>query len=150
MSTISQIKVGGTTYDIANSYPVGSIYLSVNDTSPASLFGGSWEQIQDKFLLAAGSTYGAGTIGGEAAHTLTKEEMPSHEHLDNDSILRSYNAFTGSGVRPVNLNNEYNIYARIADGQTPDNLSYTSSVGGGGAHNNMPPYLSVYMWKRVS
>ena len=58
-------------------YPVGSIYMSVNSTSPATLFGGTWTQIQDTFLLAAGSTYAAGATGGEATHTLTENEMPS-------------------------------------------------------------------------
>ena len=61
-------------------YPVGSIYMSVNSTSPATLFGGTWQRIQDRFLLSAGSTYSAGATGGEATHTLTSGEMPSHKH----------------------------------------------------------------------
>lgn len=65
-------------------YPVGSIYMSVNSTSPASLFGGTWERIKDRFLLAAGDTYSAGSTGGEAQHTLTVDEMPSHYHIGLD------------------------------------------------------------------
>ena len=62
-------------------YPVGSIYLSINGVNPANLFGfGTWEQIKDRFLLAAGDTYQAGSIGGEAEHTLTELEMPAHDH----------------------------------------------------------------------
>lgn len=61
-------------------YPVGAIYWSTKSTSPASLFGGTWTQIKDRFLLCAGSTYSAGSTGGEAAHTLTVAEMPSHNH----------------------------------------------------------------------
>ena len=61
-------------------YPVGSIYMSVNSTNPKTLFGGTWVQIKDRFLLAAGTTYKAGATGGEAAHTLTASEMPSHNH----------------------------------------------------------------------
>ena len=68
-------------------YPVGSIYLSVNNVNPSTIFGGTWEQIQDRFLLAAGSTYGAGTTGGSATHThttgdhiLTVAETPAHTH----------------------------------------------------------------------
>ena len=61
-------------------YPVGSIYISVNSTSPATLFGGTWEILNDVFLLAAGSYANAGTFGGEATHTLTVDEMPSHSH----------------------------------------------------------------------
>ena len=61
-------------------YPVGAIYISVNSTSPGTLFGGSWERIQDRFLLSAGSSYSAGSTGGSATHTLTASEMPSHTH----------------------------------------------------------------------
>ena len=61
-------------------YPVGSIYLSVNNTNPSELFGGTWERIKDKFLLASGDTYSNGSTGGSATHTLTTNEMPSHKH----------------------------------------------------------------------
>ena len=61
-------------------YPVGAIYMSVNSTNPASLFGGTWEQIKDRFLLSAGDSYSAGSTGGEAEHTLTYGEMPVHSH----------------------------------------------------------------------
>lgn len=74
-------------------YPIGSIYLSVNSTSPQQLFGGEWEQIKDKFLLSAGDTYSGGSEGGEAEHILTIDEMPSHNHnlykngTDGESVL---------------------------------------------------------------
>jgi hypothetical protein len=61
-------------------YPVGSIYMSVNNVSPETFMGGTWEQIKDTFLLSAGDTYTAGATGGEATHTLTVEEIPSHTH----------------------------------------------------------------------
>lgn len=72
-------------------YPVGSIYMSVSSTSPSILFGGTWEQIQDRFLISSGSTYAGGSTGGSASvnytpsgtvgnHTLTTSEMPSHAH----------------------------------------------------------------------
>ena len=57
---------GGLTID--DIYPVGSIYMSVNNTSPSTLFGGTWEQIKDTFLLSAGNTYTAGNTGGSATH----------------------------------------------------------------------------------
>lgn len=57
-------------------YPVGSVYISVNNTNPAVLFGGTWVQIKDRFLLGAGTTYSNGTTGGEASHTLTTGELP--------------------------------------------------------------------------
>ena len=67
-------------------YPVGSIYLSVNSTNPGTIFGGTWEQIKDRFLLACGSTYSNGSTGGEAKHTLTTNEMPSHSHALNKNV----------------------------------------------------------------
>ena len=129
-------------------YPVGSIYMSVNSTSPASLFGGTWEQIKDRFLLASGSSYSAGSIGGEATHTLTTAEMPVHYHDDDLWLVHSYNRYTGVGVRTTQLTNEYNVFGLVKDGKTAENQAHTFTTGGGAEHNNMPPYVAVYMWKR--
>ena len=115
-------------------YPVGAIYLSVNSTSPASLFGGTWEQIKDVFLLSAGDTYSAGATGGEATHTLTVQEMPTHNHgLKRETQSVS----TGSN------------YARLSSTGTAAEDIITNT-GGNEAHNNMPPYLAVYVWKRTA
>ena len=121
-------------------YPVGSIYLSINNTNPSTIFGGTWEQIQDTFLLAAGLTYAAGDTGGEATHTLIVEEIPPHNHhilTNNDD----FNNSSGGGY-----------YGTHQDGTTAwyQTTWYTENTGGGQAHNNMPPYLVVYMWKRLS
>lgn len=130
-------------------YPVGSIYMSVNSTDPANLFGGTWEQIQDTFLLASGTTYTAGATGGEATHTLTTEEMPSHTHaftyvaFGGDSGTLHYEtggAISGSGSK----------YAYLDGSATNRYPSGTKSTGSGNAHNNMPPYLAVYVWKRIA
>ena len=61
-------------------YPVGSIYMSVNSTSPATLFGGTWEQIKDKFLLSTGNSYANGSTGGSATHTIAVGNLPAHTH----------------------------------------------------------------------
>ena len=114
-------------------YPVGSIYMSVNNIDPNELFlGTTWERLQDRFLLGAGSTYSAGITGGSASVTLTANEMPSHYH----SISRVIN---DSGRQPSDWSDAY------VDGSTN-----TGSTGGGLAHDNMPPYLVVYMWKRTA
>lgn len=123
-------------------YPIGSIYLSVNSTSPQQLFGGEWEQIKDKFLLSAGDTYSSGSEGGEATHTLTVEEMPSHNHSLSDPIDKN-SIKLGSMTGDAN----WALTKRAAD---YDYSLGTNSAGGGVAHNNMPPYLTVYMWKRTS
>lgn len=67
-------------------HPVGSIYMSSQSTDPSELFGGTWEQIKDKFILAAGDTYSAGATGGEATHILTTNEMPAHNHTTRIAV----------------------------------------------------------------
>lgn len=132
-------KLGGKTLAeiMLALYPVGAVYISVNSTSPASLFGGTWEQIEDRFLLASGSTYSAGSTGGEATHNLTVEEMPSHGHnLSNDM----YADQSGSGIG----------YVATGLGSSSWGAPGTKLTGGSQPHNNLPPYLAVYMWKRVS
>lgn len=160
-------------------YPVGSIYISVTDTSPASLFGGTWEQLKDRFLLAAGDSYAAGSTGGEATHTLTASEMPSHSHVYSNATGVQGHQLTvnemprhthgihwvGStspqgggkdqnfGVTQVAVGNQQSGSAggngSHSHGLSKSNAN-TTNTGSGAAHNNMPPYLAVYAWKRVA
>lgn len=132
--------------DIINAvYPIGSIYMSVNSTSPATLFGGTWAQLKDRFLLGAGDTYTNGATGGESTHTLASTEMPNHDH-DGVITIGGYKLTTvshydyGSGTPYVSVD------GTTETGQSAD----IQSAGGGAAHNNMPPYLVVYMWKRTA
>lgn len=122
-------------------YPVGAIYISIVATNPHDLFGfGKWEQIKDMFLLAAGDIYPAGSMGGEAEHILTEEELAIHHHHHTPSMLTAaeddVNGFTVGQA----TNKEH---VRIAS------IDESDTAGGGQPHNNMPPYLSVYVWKRV-
>lgn len=192
-------------------YPVGSIYMSVNPTSSAELFGGTWEPLdQGRVLIGAGTSHPAGETGGEETHALTTAEMPSHNHTMNSAgshshsgetelvgdhshskgdmnIVGTFNAWTyrtfdnSSGAFAVtgskdsdgwlgsNGNTEaYDYEFDASDGWTGNtssagshshSLSINSSgshshtinnTGGGGAHNNMQPYLAVYMWYRTA
>lgn len=241
-------KIGAL--DFSKIYPIGSIYMSVNNTNPKDLFGGSWEQLKDRFLLGAGSSYSAGGTGGEANVTLSTSNIPSHTHSfsatsgeTTPSHTHSFSATSGavSTGHTHSLNSHThsipghthsfsaNFYIRhgessgtatLAAGTNtsvttgaygsswgngfktasyshkPDRLnisgktgstsatsgassgstgyqsnSHTHSVSGttgsgggkhthsvsgttggtgsGGSHNNMPPYLVVYMWKRI-
>ncbi|MEA5151593.1 MAG: hypothetical protein VB039_03190 [Oscillospiraceae bacterium] len=137
---------GGSALDM---YPVGAVYISTAATSPASLFGGTWEQLKDRFLLAAGDSYAAGATGGEAAHTLTVGEMPAHEgHLggNNSSSLGNYAAYMQQGVLSA-----YGASGRGWSLQDSNEaIPAGMTRGGGGAHNNMPPYLAVYVWRRTA
>lgn len=135
-------------------YPVGSIYLSVNNTNPATLFGGTWKRIsQGRFLLGAGSNaanstdywgaypagkenFPAGEMGGEVEHTLTVAEMPSYTH----PVRLEWSNPEGWGLTGVGAGS----HALVDQG------SVTGATGGGKPHNNMPPYLVCYMWQRVS
>lgn len=118
-------------------YPVGAIYMSTVDVSPAGIWGGTWERIKDCFLLSAGDSYAAGAVGGEATHTLTVDELPAHNHK---SYPGGYSAGGGTpGWASIWAAPEYPSYYY--------DVGYT---GGGQSHNNMPPYLTVYMWKRTA
>ena len=131
-------NIGSITFD--DIYPVGSIYMSVNSTNPRTLFGGTWTQLKDRFLLGAGSTYTNGSTGGEASHTLTVNEMPSHSHAQYVTV--------GSGGS-LSANCDYDSYVSGKARKSSQNVS-TDPAGGGNSHNNMPPYLVVYMWQRTS
>ena len=140
-------------------YPIGSIYMSTNATSPATLFGGKWERIQDRFLLAAGSTYAAGGMDGEATHTLTVDELPDHRHAFTTDSAGSHNHRAGykrkdaygKGTFDGQHWSNYNAgEVRTTSEGAHTHTGTTNGAGGNGKHNNMPPYLTVYMWKRTA
>lgn len=122
-------------------YPVGAIYITTISVSPASIFGGSWEKIEDRFLLGASTNYPVGSRGGEAEHTLTVDEMPSHSHNIHSN---STNGTKG-----------YTIYDHNSNEQ-PSSLPWQwagtniQNTGGDQPHNNMPPYYAVYIWRRTA
>lgn len=117
--------------------------MSVNSISPQTLFGGTWTQIKDRFLLACGDAYTNGATGGEATHKLTIEEMPNHSHG-----IWGGNTTTSNSMG----NSNYNKNGWIPN--IGDTHSYSANhityVGGSQPHNNMPPYLAVYIWKRTA
>ena len=129
-------------------YPVGAIYISTVSTSPAALFGGTWERITGRFLLAAtdggaaggnsNASIAPGYAGGEATHTITVAEMAAHVH--------------SVGAQAANNSAmQFSTWINAAHSTVAGKHWWadTNSVGGNGAHNNMPPYLAVYVWKRV-
>lgn len=156
-----KFKVDDSNYN--KIYPIGSIYMSVNSTNPSELFGGEWERIQDRFLLASGTTYANGSIGGEATHTLTTNEMPSHTHTQNShthnpsSIGRNWvpntQSLSRSHFSTSSSGNKYSLASDSIDdwvwGETGSTTATNQNTGGGQSHNNMPPYLAVYCWVRI-
>ena len=115
-------------------YPIGSIYMTVSDKNPFELFGiGTWEKIENRFLLASSNIHMNGETGGEENHTLTINEMPKHSHkMKYDSI--GWTAIRQSSGTNGIVENTTSSY----DGQYS-----TEEVGNGNAHNNMPPYYAL-------
>ena len=111
-------------------HPVGSIYQSTKSTDPADLFGGTWEAINNVFLLAAGTIFRPGATGGEVEHTLTQEELPA--------------AVWTSGAGTGGVETSTSGAAGVGYGMR------TQATNWGQPHNNMPPYVAVYMWKRTA
>ena len=114
-------------------YPVGSIYICYSHADPASMFGGTWVRIENAFLWGVDSSGTIGQTGGEKTHTLTVNELPAHTHgsvySQNATGTKNLPWYSGSG----------------------DKLAYgTVSTGGGAAHNNMPPYIQVSIWRRTA
>ena len=119
---------------------IGEIYITTSEENPSLRFGGTWEQIKDTFLLASGDIYNAGAIGGEATHTLTVEEIPTQNHLFQRHMLDRNDDGINTGQSGYGVTNKtIDIYETT-----------TENTGGGQPHNNMPPYLAVYVWKRVA
>lgn len=124
-------------------YPIGSIYMSVNDANPNTLFGGTWEKIKDRSLLGSGDIYLLGSTGGEAEHTLTIKEMPEHNH--------GYNTYqNGYPSNYIDGTNYRTPVQRIPWSPDITENTYGSKAGSSQAHNNMPPYLVVNIWKRTA
>lgn len=135
----------GKMSQVLNAYPVGSIYMSVNSTNPGELFGGTWEQIQGRFLLGQGSGYSVGAMGGEANHALSVSELPKNIGHLNALSWASNNWMTDGS---------FSVEQKHKDRTSPGGSDWGDALytlsGGGLAHNNMPPYLVVYIWKRTA
>ena len=138
-------------------YPVGSYYWSCADVDPESLFGGTWERVIDKFILAAGGTYNLGDTGGSATVTLTTEQLPEHKHpFQGDSHTFYWGQKEGL-TNPVGMYNgdgNNSIREGVVDGNAlmTDHIAWheTKTVGSGEAHDNMPPYEVANCWKRIA
>lgn len=125
-------------------WPIGSIYMSASSTNPAYLFGGAWERLSETFLLAASSSFPPGSTGGEFTHKLTQSELPNYSLsvANGSNVVRSK---TGSYADAY-------VQTQSSGWGIPNWESKTITVASGGSgagHNNMPPYLSVWMWKRI-
>lgn len=139
---------GGVWSDWTNNalaaYPVNSIYIGYSHTSPASLFGGTWARIASRFLWGTPDTGTIGATAGEMTHVLTIDEMPAHDHP-----IRRPKWYSGDDTSD---SNQYAVYGQTSSTtySTRDEDSAIGDRGGGAAHNNMPPYVNVAIWRRTA
>lgn len=125
------------TVQLTDIYPVGSIYISTSANDPHDIFGfGTWTKLSNRFLVGAGDLYNLGATGGEAEHTLTVDEMPSHTHV----MWGYWNTAPGSNA----------TRARNITSGDPQDANAMLPAGGDRPHNNMPPYLAVNIWERTA
>ena len=131
-------------------YPVGSIYISANNTNPSTYYGGTWTQIKNRFLFATNSTSGAKGKDAVSNHTgtnvtdtaISKEQMPSHSHTVTHKGFLNTDNYTSRTDRPCI---SYNIYSE------DNSASFDcTATGGGQAHNHAVAYTEVYVWQRIS
>lgn len=156
---------------LTNLYPVGSIYISVYNTNPSTYFGGTWEEFGTGRTLVGVDTSDndfntAGKTGGEKAHTLTINETPAHSHTGNtntDGHHRHQIAYSDNTITQPSSNDKISVSGWDTHYGLNEWLTYsggnfsahshtftTDNTGGGNAHNNMQPYITVYMWKRTA
>ena len=166
---------GSSAKSVLEAWPIGAIYESTVNTSPAALFGGDWLPLDDgRVLIGANSTYAAGSTGGDATITLTTNQIPAHTHgsksLTGYTGVRRYGS-SSAGNNTIGIQGTSGIvsvgtatwsgehgqlgFAGNYTNTTVDRLNINAthehtSVGGGQAHSNMQPYLSVYRWKRIA
>ena len=160
-------------------YPVGSVYISFNSADPSTLFGGTWQRLKDTFLLANGDSYAPNTTGGSSTKTISVDNLPSHTHscstVENHTHTRGSMNITGTFT---NTDDRYATGAfyvtndtvgsdtganpqwvygfdasRSWSGETSSNGEHTHTIGNTGSGlplNIMPPYTTVYAWRRTA
>lgn len=175
-SSSSSSGGGASVSEIMNKiYPVGSIYMTTADVDPATIFGGTWERIKDRFLLAAGEDHAPGETGGAESVQLALTEMPNHEHNEMYASKRKSYDEEGTeiqiippqatypnseayhvvvqkgGVESWNEAHDYHTgWVRPQKGPTWDEDDTDIVQARGREHENMPPYLAVHCWQRLT
>lgn len=153
---MGKILKNGTEYGLGGKplidriYPVGSIYISTSSTfNPQNVWGGTWRKTADgRCLIGANSTYPLGSTGGEAAHYLSGNEMPPHGH---SAGLAAGFKLANTGIARSALDKYSEQFLWIdQSSKSASSIFSTNAEGGGASHNNMQPYLAVYIWERTA
>ena len=135
-------------------YPVGSVYISLVNTNPTTLFGGTWTQLKDKFLLSVGDIYKTvNETGGSASHShkYYVSQIKSKMVLVEARAV-NYDSKEMQKTTTISSNLAYNTNSQLGSGNAwnYNDAQEDRSEGTTESISNMPPYLTVYMWKRVS
>lgn len=147
-------------------YPIGSVYITVNNINPQTYLGGKWERWANGQVIVGvdendSAFNGVNKTGGSKTETLTVSQMPSHSHgnAGGTGAVSSIIGQKNSGANGIVGWNNYETYGELASGsgnyaKTPGEISINtshehSSIGGGEAHNNLQPYITAYIWKRA-
>ena len=152
-----QVQLNELKTNIFNAvYPVGSIYMSVNPTDPSTYFGGTWVAWGNGRVPVGVDTSqsefnSSEKTGGAKTHTLTTEQLPSHNHKLADKTLMQIDRNAGYALKEYTLDDPYvsglgklNAITNGIEGWS------TYNTGAGSAHNNLQPYITCYMWKRTA
>ncbi len=149
-------------------YPVGAIYISTNEVNPGTLFTGVWEQIIGQFLLASNNSYSAYALGKEGGNVWHTHTSAPHSHGSANTANGSmYAAMSVQGTNGLKYKTKTGISFKPNERKADSGAGYTYSTtqnegvqingetasttpGNTGESSNMPPYLSVNVWKRVS
>lgn len=150
-------------------HPIGSVYLNIGGTDPATAFGGTWKKIEGSYLLASGSydgmTLSAGTRVGEVKHAITADEMPPHHHEGETDVSGEHHHgtwgetyegwmfgnYAGRGHQGSNGGQDWDnyLYNTSTDGQHSHHFT-TGDAGKGNAMRIMPLATVVDAWYRTA
>lgn len=165
-AVLNWLKGKAETSSPLDAYPIGAVYISTQPTDPASILGGRWKALNEgRVLIGANAAYPAGSKGGEASVVLSVDQMPSHSHRGSTStsgqhlhnIYGTSNETDRWAYVPAYIDTEHKLLT--TSGKSLGTTAYgglhyhsldVSETGGNKPHNNLPPYLSVYMWERIS
>lgn len=137
-------------------YPIGSIYLSLNDVNPSTYFGGTWELIKDRFLIGAGNSYKAGTIGGsqnhrhdfKIGHRMNYYEIMCDNYANQGAWSYEKGRYSKSYGTELTSSDNYNSgHNQSGGGTLTESIRY--SIGDTDLSSSLPPYLAVYIWRRI-
>lgn len=132
---------------LLKAHPINSYFITESNDNPSDLFGGTWIKVEGKFLLGSSSSHAVGSTGGEETHTLSINEMPKHYHRSLKYVTPDGGSFDCNAGGATLSGSNWHIDWVGGGGRDPYVTGY---AGESKSHNNMPPFKTVNIWKRIS